>query len=313
LAVLKRIHPEDRLPFEELLNRAVRDKSDFKFEYRIVLPDGAIKLLRSVGQPQISPAEELEYIGTVIDTTERKRAEEAWQEAQAQLAHVTRVNEVNQPLAAIINNANACLCLLPSDTTELDDFRGALSDIISDAERASAVIARIRGLAKKAPPQKSRLNLNETIGEVIALARSELNRNGVLLRIRLANDLPPIMGDRIQLQQVILNLVINAVQAMSGLRESPRELSVSSEKMLGIPDPAAAGPSAGVLVSVADSGPGLHLNNLDRLFDAFYTTKPQGLGMGLAISRSIIEAHGGRLWATANVPKGALFQFTLPW
>ena len=205
-------------------------------------------MLRSVGQPQISPAEELEYIGTVIDITERKRAEEAWQEAQAQLAHVTRVttlgeltgsisHEVNQPLAAIVNNANACLCLLPSDTTELDDVRGALSDIISDAERASAVIARIRGLAKKAPPQKSRLNLNETIGEVIALARSELNPNGVLLRIRLANDLPPIMGDRIQLQQVILNLVINAVQAMSGLREGPRESSVSSEKMAGIPDP----------------------------------------------------------------------------
>lgn len=270
------------------------------------------------------------------------------------LAHVSRLtmmgelaisiaHEVNQPLTAILNNANACLALLPSETKDLDELRAALSDIVSDAHRASAVIARIRGLVEKVPPQKSRLNINETIDEVIALARGQLNRNGVLLQTRLANDLPPIMGDRIQLQQVILNLIINAIEAMSGVPEGPRELLINSEKVTGMPgepeqdrladtsglEAARPTPNADlsdealakserrtrneyVLVSVADLGPGLNLNDLEHLFDAFYTTKPQGLGMGLSISRSIIKAHGGRLWAMANVPKGALFQFTLP-
>ena len=291
-------------------------------------------------------------VGAVIevqDLTDHKRAEEAWHEAQAQLAHVTRVatlgelagsiaHEVNQPLTAIINNADACLALLPGEISNLDDVREALSDIISDADRASAVLARIRGLIKKSPAQKSRLDLNETIGGVIALTRGVLDRNEVLLRTKLANDLPLIMGDRIQLQQVILNLIINGIEAMSGMSDSPRELWVSSEKLAAMSgesgadefeperrlvrksgstelaevlgDPAAE--RAYALVSVADSGPGLDLDSMDRLFDAFYTTKPQGLGMGLSISRSIIGAHGGRLWAMANVPKGALFQFTLP-
>jgi PAS domain S-box-containing protein len=293
-------------------------------------------------------------IGAVIevqDLTESKRAEEARREAQAQLAHVTRVatlgelagsiaHEVNQPLTAVINNADACLALLPGEISKLDDLREALSDIISDADRASAVLARIRGLIKKSPPQKSRLDLNETIGGVIALARGELDRNKVLLRTKLANDLPLIMGDRIQLQQVMLNLIINSIEAMSAVSEGTRELWVSLEKVaaapgeseqdgLGLNNFASADtgdlevergtsnakrrmPNACILVSVADSGPGLDLNNVDCLFDAFYTTKAQGLGMGLSISRSIIEAHGGRLWARANVPKGALFQFTLP-
>jgi signal transduction histidine kinase len=158
--------------------------------------------------------------------------------------------------------------------------------------------------ANPPPPQKSRLNINETIGEVIALARGELSRNRVLLQTRLANDLPPIMGDRIQLQQVILNLIINAIEAMSGVTERPRELLVSSEKMTM--------PKESVLVSVADSGSGLNRKNLEQIFDAFYTTKPNGLGMGLSISRSIVKAHGGWLRAMTNVPKGALFQFALP-
>ena len=282
---------------------------------------------------------------------ERKQAEAALQHAQAQLAHVTRVatlgelagsiaHEVNQPLTAIINNADACLALLPAEISKLDDVREALSDIISDADRASAVLARIRGLIKKSPPQKSRLDLNETIGGVIALARGELNRNEVLLRTKLANDLPLIKGDRIQLQQVMLNLVINGIEAMSAASEGTRELWVSSEKVTavsreseqdgpgsstfaspdtgdleverGTPNAEPQTPNTCILVSVADSGPGLDLNKVDRLFDAFYTTKPQGLGMGLSICRSLIEAHGGRLWAKANAPKGALFQFTLP-
>jgi signal transduction histidine kinase len=249
---------------------------------------------------------------------------------------------VKQPLTAIINNADACLALLPGEISKLEDVREALSDIISDADRASSVIERIRWLIKKSPPQKSRLDLDETIGGVIALARGELDRHGVLLLTRLANDLPPILGDRIQLQQVLLNLIINAIEAMSGVTQGPRELQMSSEKIAAAcsesehlmpirsgrrwtetptqPDARHEDPGSSLaeaeatyaLVSVADSGPGLDADALDRLFDAFYTTKPQGLGMGLSISRSIIEAHGGRLWAKANAPKGALFQFTLP-
>jgi C4-dicarboxylate-specific signal transduction histidine kinase len=272
------------------------------------------------------------------ENTERKRAEKELQqkevslrEAQSNLAHVSRLttigeltvsiaHEVNQPLTAIINNANACLALLPSETKHLDELREALLDIVTDADRASAVIARIRALVENVPPQKNRLNINETIEEVIVLTRGELSRNRVLLQTRLADDLPPIMGDRIHLQQVILNLFINAIEAMSGVSERPRELLVSSERVAAVSVPATAGEreevrmlnQSHVLVSVADSGTGLNLNDLDQMFDAFYTTKPQGLGMGLSISRSIVKAHGGRLWAMTNVPKGALFQFTLP-
>src|SRR5271165_2954764 len=358
-AILQRIHPEDRTRWLENTEDAVRERRDSDLEFRVVLPDGEIKHLYGVGHPVFSESGELvEVIGAAIDITERKRAERelhkkevSLREAQSSLAHVSRLttmgelavsiaHEVNQPLTAIINNANACLSLLPSETKDLDELHEALSDIVKDADRASAVIARIRGLVEKGPPQKSRLHINETIGEVIALARGELNRHGVLLQTRLANELPPIMGDRIQLQHVILNLIINAIEAMSGVTEGPRELLVSSEKVTAVPGDAeqkkpeaCAAPNADlsditarlsspkslamseqshVLVSVADSGLGLNLNSLDQIFDAFYTTKPQGLGMGLSISRSIVKAHGGRLWAMTNVPKGALFQFTLP-
>ena len=180
----------------------------------------------------------------------------------------------------------------------------------------------MRALAKKAPPQKDWLDLNQAIGEVIAIARSEMQRHRASLQTQLANDLPLIMGDRIQLQQVVLNLLVNAIEAMSGVSEGPRELWVSSQKVTEIPDEANEGKfasesSAGaarthVLIAVRDSGPGLDPSALNRLFEAFYTTKPQGLGMGLLISRSIVEAHGGRLWAKANAPRGAVFQFMLP-
>jgi len=335
---LERIHPEDRFALEETLNRAVRDKSDFEYDYRIVLPDRSIKFLRSVGQAQVSPSGELEFIGTVMDITERKRAEEELQQkegslriAQTELAHVTRVttlgelttsiaHEVNQPLAAVVNNASACLRWLAAQN--LEEARQSASRVIADGHRAGEIISRIRALAKKAPPQKDWLDLNHAISEVIALARSEVQRNHVSLQTQLSNDLPPILGDRIQLQQVILNLLINAIEAMSGVRDDPRELWVSSEKVIGISgepekdmlrDKGLAEANwTHVLVAVRDTGPGLDPNGIDHLFDAFYTTKAQGMGMGLAISRSIVEAHGGRLWATANVSQGALFQFALP-
>jgi PAS domain S-box-containing protein len=274
-----------------------------------------------------------EGVAFVLDLSEQKRAEEALQKAQAELVHVTRVttlgeltasiaHEISQPLAGVVTNANAGLRWLSEGSPNLAEAREAIRRIIRDGNRGNEIIGRIRALAKKAPPQKDWLDLNETIREVIAMARSRVQRNRVSLQTKLANDLPLILGDRIQLQQVILNLLINAIEAMSGVGEGPRELEVSSEKVTEI-----HGESKGersedraltevewthVLITVRDSGPGLDPKTIDRLFDAFYTTKSQGLGMGLAISRSIIAAHGGRLWAKANAPRGAVFQFTLP-
>jgi PAS domain S-box-containing protein len=242
---------------------------------------------------------------------ERKRAEDALHQAQTELAHVTRVatlgemtasiaHEINQPLGAVVNSASACLRWL--DAQKLEEARRSAARVIAEGHRASEIIGRIRALAKKAPLRKDWLDVNETIHEVIALAHSEVQRNGVALETQLSDDVPVILADRIHLQQVILNLMMNAIEAMSGAGEGPRELLVR----------AGADESQGVLVSVQDSGPGLDPKSVDHLFDAFYTTKPQGLGMGLAISRSLIEAHGGRLWATAHEPHGAVFQFTLP-
>jgi PAS domain S-box-containing protein len=245
------------------------------------------------------------------DITERKIAEDALQKAQAELAHVTRVatlgemtasisHEINQPLGAVVNNASACLRWLAAQN--LEEARRSAALVIADGHRAGEIVARIRALAKKAPARKDWFDVNETIREVIALARSEVQGNRVSLKTQLADDLPPILGDRIQFQQVLLNLIMNAIEAMRGIDGGPRELWVGSERV----------ESMDVLITVRDSGAGMDAQSLDRLFEAFYTTKPEGLGMGLAISRSIIEAHGGRLWATANAPHGAVFQFTLP-
>src|SRR5947207_1886216 len=242
---------------------------------------------------------------------ERKQAEDALHYAQAELAHVTRVatlgeltasiaHEINQPLAAVVNNATACVHWLAAHN--LEEARQSAEFVIADGHRAGEIIGRIRALVTKAPARKGRVDVNETILEVIALARSEVQNSGVSLRTRLGDELPLVVGDRIQLQQVILNLMINAIEAMNEVRDAPRELLISSAK----------DESQSVLVSVRDSGPGLNPDSLDRLFQAFHTTKPHGMGMGLAISRSIVEAHGGRLWATANLPHGAAFQFTLP-
>ena len=275
-----------------------------------------------------------EGVAFVLDLSEQKRAEEALQKAQAELAHVTRVatvgeltasiaHEINQPLAAVVTNANASLRWLSRDSPNLAEACEAIRRIVRDGNRAGEVIARMRALFKKASTTKERLDINQAIEEVVTLAQSEVQRNRVSLQSRLANDLLPVMGDRIQLQQVILNLIINAIEAISGeVSEGPRDLLVSSEKVTEIPSQLEKGTfeykaladaeCTHVLIAVRDSGPGLDPKGLDRLFDAFYTTKPKGLGMGLAISRSIIEAHGGRLWARANAPRGAVFRFTLP-
>jgi signal transduction histidine kinase/PAS domain-containing protein len=265
-----------------------------------------------IRQPDQELLNMMATLGTQIGQfIERKRAEEALRHAQMELAHVTRVatlgemttsiaHEINQPLGAVVNSASACLRWL--DAHKLEEARRSASRVIAEGHRASEIISRIRALVKKAPARMESLDVNETIREVIALAQSEVQRNGVALETQLSDDVPLILADRIQLQQVILNLMMNAIEAMSGAGEGPRELLVRS----------GTDGSQHILVSVQDSGPGLDRNSLDHLFDAFYTTKPHGLGMGLAISRSLLAAHGGRLWATANVPHGAVFQFTLP-
>jgi PAS domain S-box-containing protein len=336
--VFHRTHPQDRALVRQLIDRVSQERKDFDFEHRLLMPNGFVKYLRVVGRPSKDESGSFEFVGAVTDITERKRAEEelhqkeaSLREAQTELAHVSRVttmgelaasiaHEVNQPLAAVILNASACLRWLAAQN--LEAARKSASLVIADGHRAGQIIGRIRALAKKAPPQKDWLDLNQTIGEVIAMARSEVRRNHVSLHTQLANDLPLILGDRIQLQQVMLNLLINGIEAMSGMGEGPRELWVSSQKVTAISGESeedtfeekalAEAEWTHVLIAVRDSGPGLDPKGLDRLFDAFYTTKPKGLGMGLAISRSIIEAHGGRLWAMAKAARGAVFQFALP-
>jgi len=283
--------------FPILLHGEVLGVTEF-FSHEIRQPDqDLLDMMATIGS----------QIGQFI---ERKQAEDALRQAQAELTHVTRVaalgeltasiaHEINQPLASVVNNASACLQWLA--TENLEEARQAAECIIEDGHRAAEIIQRIHGLVKKAPSRPGPVDVNQTIREVIALAHSEVSHHGVSIRTRLDDDLPPILGDRIQIQQVILNLVINAVEAMDGMSSAPRELIIG-----------AANDSEGVQVSVEDSGRGLDPGSLGQLFEAFYTTKPHGMGMGLAISRSIVEAHGGRLWASPNVPHGAIFQFTLP-
>jgi PAS domain S-box-containing protein len=252
-----------------------------------------------------------EGVAFVLDLTERKLAEDALHKTQAELAHVTRVatlgemtasiaHEINQPLAAVVNNASACLRWLAAHN--LEEARQSAALIIADGHRAGEIISGIRALANKAPPQKDWLNINETILEVIALTRNEVQGNRVVLQTQLSDELPLVLGDRVQLQQVILNLMINGIEAMSAVTDRTRDLLIRSCRY----------ESDKVLVAVQDSGTGLEPESLDHLFTAFFTTKPKGMGMGLAISRSIIEAHGGRLWAQPNDGVGATFQFTLP-
>jgi signal transduction histidine kinase len=258
------------------------------------------------------PAKLNSVLVSIMDITERKQTEEELRKAQAELAHVTRVmtmgelatsiaHEVNQPIAAIVTNGNACLRWLAGNSPNLDEAREAARRIIRDGNRAGDVIGRIRTLLRKTGTEKELLDMNQVIREVVALAEGEVRRNGVALRTELAGDLPPILGDQVELEQVVLNLIMNAIEAMSAMGDRPRELVIRTQ----------SGEVDQVRVTVQDSGIGLDPQSMGRIFDAFYTTKSQGMGMGLAISRSIIEAHGGRLWAVPNDGHGATFQFTL--
>jgi PAS domain S-box-containing protein len=252
-------------------------------------------------------------VAFVLDLTERKRSEAKAREVQMELAHANRIatmgqltasiaHEVNQPIAAARNNAAAALRFLSGNPPDMEEVHEALGCIIKNTDRAGDIVDRIRAHVRKAPPQNVRFEINDVISELITLARSELVKKGVTTRLRLWKGLAPVQGDRVQIQQVVLNLILNAVEAMSSVDDAPRELSISTEP---------SGPDE-VLVAVRDSGPGIDPERLERVFDSFYTTKSNGMGLGLSICRSIVDAHGGRLWAAANEPRGAVFQFTLP-
>jgi signal transduction histidine kinase len=306
----------DEQEYWRKLQAAVRDRSEFAHEYPVSLPDGSTKYVQSVAKPFVNSFGSLEYIGVLVDITDRRRAEGALRNAhemQMQLAHANRVatvghltasiaHEVAQPIAATLFNAETALHWLGQRTPDLDEARQAYARIVRDANRAADVVGRIRDLVKKAPQRNDSVDMNEAIREVIELTRSEAMKNAVSVHTELTDGVSPIEGDRVQLQQVVLNLIVNAIQAMSAVADGARDLLITTSP---------AEPH-GVVVAVKDSGPGLAPDSLERIFNPFYSTKPDGMGMGLAISRSIVEAHGGRLWVEANEPRGVVFRFTLP-
>jgi PAS domain S-box-containing protein len=315
--ILQRIHPGDRDRVDAEIQAALRQQRDYVLEFRIVRPDGIIKYLESTGHPLLSAdGHAVEILGTYIDVTERKRAQEEHErlrQLEAELAHLNRLSimgelaaslahEILHPIATARNNASAGINFLEMRPPNLDEVREALSCVVRDADRAKNIVDRMRDHIKKAPPRKEPFDLNEAINEVIVMVQSAIAKNRVSVHTHLVNGLTPVQGDRVQLQQVLVNLMLNAVEAMSSMEEGARELSISTEQS----------PTGGTLVAVSDSGPGIDPQRLQRVFEPFYTTKTSGVGMGLAICRSIIDDHGGRLWANANKPRGTVFQFTLP-
>jgi len=308
-----RIHSEDLPSFHEMIERARKGVSDFEFEHRLCLPDNSLKYLRVVAHRTRDQEGRLEYIGAVQDVTHRRHTEQALAKLRAELARAARVaslgvltaaiaHEVNQPLAGIVTNASTCRRMLGANPPDVEGARETARRTIRDAERASEVIKRLRALFCKKGATIESLDLNEATREVVALSLSELERNKVIVRTEFADELPPVQGDRVQLQQVILNLVLNASDAMSGVDHRPRQLVIGTER----------DEEDGVRLSVRDTGVGFEPQAADRLFDAFYTTKSGGMGVGLSVSRSIIESHKGRLWATSNDGPGATFAFSIP-
>lgn len=315
--VLQRIHPDDRERVSVEPEEALRQKRDFTLEFRIVLPDGTVKHIQATGRPLFAADGELvEMVATHVDVTERKRAQEEHERLrtlEANLAHMNRLSimgeltaslahEILHPIASARNNARAATRFLDMRPPNMAEVREALACIVRDADRGKDIVDRIRAQIKKAPPRNERFDINEAIGEVIEMVRAPIEKNGVSVRTSLAAGLTTVLGDRVQLQQVVLNLILNAIEAMGSVEERARMLSIRTEQR---------GPE-GILVAVHDSGPGVDPEHLKHVFEPFYTTKNSGLGMGLSICRSIIDAHGGRLWADTDAPRGAAFQFTLP-
>ena len=312
---LERVHPEDRPGVEQRakMEATQKERVDSEGEFRIVLPDGMIKHLHSIARPVMDESGELtEIVGTIMDITATKQAEEALRQTRADLAHVSRVNtmgeltaslahEVNQPIAAAVTNANTCLRWLTRDSPDVEEARAAAIRIVNDGRRAAEIISRIRLLFKKGTPEQEPVDVNEITREMIVLLRGEATRYSISVQMELASDLPQVMGDRVQLQQVLMNLIMNGIDAMKDV-DGTRELSVKSQRA----------ENEQLLITVSDTGVGLPPQQADEIFNAFFTTKLNGTGMGLRISRSIVESHGGRLWAANNSPHGASFHVTLP-
>jgi PAS domain S-box-containing protein len=308
----KSTHPEDEPSLRENFYGAINARVDYDLEYRIHRPDGTIRFLRSVGHHNRS-GEIGEYVGITMDITERKQAEEERERLhrlEADLAHINRVNmmgelaaalahEIKQPIAAAVANAGACLGFLDGEHPDILEAREAASGTIGCGRRAAEIIDHVRSLFKKNLPQREPVDLNELIREIALLLNSDIRRNSVTVNLELGENLPKVVGDRVQLEQVLMNLMLNAIEAM---RDSNGNLTITS-------NPTEDGH---LLISVSDTGVGIPPDNADRIFDTFFTTKPQGTGMGLAISRSIVESHGGRLWATSNSGRGSTFRFTVP-
>jgi PAS domain S-box-containing protein len=309
----ERVHPEDRPKWSSTIERAIAEKSDYDREFRVVLPNGMVKWIHTVGHPVLSDVGDVEqFVGSSTDITELKAAEqqrEKLRQLEADLAHIGRVStlgemaaslahEIKQPLAAAITSANSCVEWLAHEPPNLDRARAAAARIDKYGNRAAEIIDRIRSFYKKSPPQRELVDVNGIIYEILTLLKGEASRLSVAVRTDLSAALPKIMVDRVQLQQVFMNLALNAIEAM---QDSGGELTVKSELQDGQ-----------LQFSVSDTGVGLPAEKMDQIFSAFFTTKPQGSGMGLAISRSIVESHGGQLWASANSGGGATFNFTLP-
>lgn len=312
---LDRIHPEDLSKVQEIRRAAISEKRDYDAEYRIVLPGGLIKSLHSIGHCLDNQSGDVEYLGAIVDITEHKRAveeHERLRQAQADLARMNRIStmgelaaslahEIKQPISAALINARTCLRWVARDQPDLCEARKAASRLIKDVTRASEIISQIGSMFKKDVFQREWVDINELIREMIVLLRSEAARYSIWIHGDLPNDLPEVMADRVQLQQVLMNLMLNGIEAMKGLSTRGR-LTITSQE----------GADGQLLVSVSDTGVGLKAGQAERIFTAFFTSKSQGIGMGLPISRSIIESHGGRLWATCNSGPGAAFHFTLP-
>jgi C4-dicarboxylate-specific signal transduction histidine kinase len=312
--ILQRTHPEDRALVERVVDAAARQGKEFDIEHRLLLPDGSTRHVRVVGHPLEN---QLEFVGAVTDVTEsrraeaeRKQAQDALRATQAELARVARVmtlgelaaslaHELKQPLAAAVMNAKTCVRWLQRDTPDVVEAGDAAARLVDEATRAADIIDRVRSLYQRGAPQRDRVQVNDLVREMIALLQHEANRHRVPIRTELAERLPAVTADRVQLQQALLNLMLNGIEAM---RDAPGALVITSKRA----------EEGQVEIAVSDSGTGLPADPPERIFEAFFSTKPEGTGMGLSISRTIVESHGGRLWATQNSGPGATFHFTLP-
>ncbi|MGA7366522.1 MAG: PAS domain S-box protein [Candidatus Sulfotelmatobacter sp.] len=313
--IRSRVHPEDVSLIEKMkmVDQEREGGHDFEWHFRLLMPDHSIKHMHAVAHATRDQDGQLEYIASVQDVTARKLAEEARDRARSELTHVARVmslgmltasiaHEINQPLSGIVTNASTCMRMLAADPPNVEGARETARRTIRDGNRASEVVTRLRALFGKKETTNESVDLNDVAREVLALSSSELHRNRVILQQELADDLPLVTGDRVQLQQVILNLVRNASDAMSGVDDRPRQLLIRTQR----------GEADRVILTVQDAGTGFDPQAVDKLFEGFYTTKNDGMGIGLSVSRSIIESHHGRLWATLNNGPGAAFSFSVP-